>query len=366
MPRARSPQNAKLPTRWRFTHGGYYYRVPSGEEDNWDGKQEYLLGKTLPSAYKHWAEKLEGMGEFEKSKSIGELLDRYAVEVIPTKAISGQERDYRNVDQLKKVFSDTAIKKLLPSDVYRYNRLRSKKVAKGKGKVSGGLSAAKHEIALLSHAFTKAVEWNYIKRHPFKGEVRLKAASPRKRYIEDWEIVECLSIKSRRKKGSVGVIQPYIRIKLLTGLSQSDMLRLNPSRQFKDDGIHIERHKTSDRTGMRTIYEWTPELRSAVDDAKSARPVHISPFLFCNKKGDGYIDEATGKAEGWVSMWQRFMDRVLSETKVTEKFTEHDLRAKCASDAHSLEHARALLSHIDSRTTKAIYRRKPERVRPIK
>ena len=49
-------------------------------------------------------------------------------------------------------------------------------------------------------------------------------------------------------------------------------------------------------------------------------------------------------------------------TKVTEHFTEHDLRAKAGSDAESLELARALLQHADSRTTAAIYRRKPERV----
>jgi hypothetical protein len=366
MPRARSPQNIGLPKRWRFTHGGYYYQVPPGEERNWDGKQTYLLGKTLAAAYKHWAEKLEEFGEFEKSELIGELLDRYAAEVIPTKAVSTHERDFRSVAQLKKTFATTKINQFKPSDVYKYNRLRGKKVYKGKGKVVGGPSASKHEITLLSHAFTKAVEWDYIKRHPFKGEVQLEGSKPRTRYVEDWEIVECLSLESRRKKGSVSVIQPYIRIKLLTGLSQSDMLRLNPARQFKDDGIHIQRHKTAEDVGKRTIYEWTPELRAAVQDAMMYRPVHISPFLFCNNRGEGYIDETTGKPSGWNSMWQRFMRRVLKETKVEERFTEHDLRAKCASDANSLEHARALLSHIDSRTTNKIYRRKPERVTPVR
>jgi integrase len=63
-------------------------------------------------------------------------------------------------------------------------------------------------------------------------------------------------------------------------------------------------------------------------------------------------------------MWQRFMDRVHNETDVAERFTEHDLRAKCASNAETLEHARALLAHADARTTQAIYRRKPERVAP--
>jgi integrase len=64
-------------------------------------------------------------------------------------------------------------------------------------------------------------------------------------------------------------------------------------------------------------------------------------------------------------MWQRFMDRVNSETKVKERFTEHDLRAKVASDAADLEHARALLAHSDSRTTDRIYRRKAEVVVPL-
>ena len=216
---------------------------------------------------------------------------------------------------------------------------------------------------MLSHAFTKAVEWGYIDRHPFKGQVRRQGEKPRDRYVEDWEVIECLALTSKRKKGSVLAIQAYMRLKLMTGMARGDLLRLTLS-NLLEDGIHIQRHKTAGTTGKRTIYEWTPELRAAVELAKTVRPA-LSPFLFANRKGEGYIDETTGETHGWDSMWQRFMDRVLAETKVTQRFTEHDLRAKCASDAESLEHARALLSHADARTTDAIYRRKPERVRPL-
>lgn len=59
------------------------------------------------------------------------------------------------------------------------------------------------------------------------------------------------------------------------------------------------------------------------------------------RRGKGYFNEATSLCSGWDSMWQRFMDRVLAETKVQERFTEHDLRAKVGSDAASLERARA-------------------------
>ena len=222
-------------------------------------------------------------------------------------------------------------------------------------------TVGRKEIAVLSHVFTKAVEWGYIDKHPFKGEVRLEGSKPRTRYVEDWEIVECLALSSVRKHGSVHAIHAYIRIKLLTGLRRGDLLRLRVS-DCSAEGLRITTHKT----GKPIIYEMTPELQRAINSAKAARPVHIAPFLFCNKRGQGYVNEKTGNVYGWNSMWQRFMQRVLDETKVTERFTEHDLRAKCASDAKTLEHARSLLAHADSRITERVYRRKPERVMPLR
>jgi hypothetical protein len=62
-------------------------------------------------------------------------------------------------------------------------------------------------------------------------------------------------------------------------------------------------------------------------------------------------------------MWQRFMERILAEKNVKERFTEHHLRPKCASDAESLEHARALLADADSQLTRGVDPRRPERVK---
>ncbi|HEX2542014.1 MAG TPA: hypothetical protein VHM00_13135 [Caldimonas sp.] len=98
--------------------------------------------------------------------------------------------------------------------------------------------------------------------------------------------------------------------------------------------------------------------------ALDARPKQ-SLFLFCNREGQGYINEELSRGSGWKSMWQRFMKRVVKETNVKEPFTEHDLRAKVASDAGTLEHARSLLAHADSRTTRRVYRRKAEIVEPL-
>lgn len=359
--RKRNPENRGLPARWRYSHGAYYYQVPPGLEFAWDGKKLFRLGKTLPEAYRVWSSRLDAPAEV---RTIGELLDRYLLEVVPSKAPKNQTLNALWIKQLRKVFGELTLLPFPPKNVYKYVDLRSRKKKNENGRITGGRTAALREVEILSHAYTKAVEWGYIDRHPFKGEVRLEGERPRDRYIEDWEVLEMLALPSTRKKGSVPAIQAYIRLKIMTGMARSDLLRLT-SDNLKEDGIHIQRHKTANSTGKRTIYQWTPELREALELANAARPVR-SPFLFCNRAGKGYIDEATGESHGWDSMWQRFVGRVLSETNVTQHFHEHDLRAKCASDADSLEHARALLSHADSRTTEAIYRRKPEVVKPGK
>jgi integrase len=363
MPRQRSKQNKGLPARWKIEHGAYFYRVPPGLEAMWDGKKTFRLGDKLNEAYKVWADRLQ---RTEKANTVGQLLDRYALQVIPEKAAASQSSNANQLPTLRRVFGDTPLGGITPRLVYQYVDKRSvKKKNPDTGRITGGRVAALREIELLSHAFTKAVEWGYIDRHPFKDQVRLEGTKPRDRYVEDWEIIEALSLGSRRKRGSVLMIQAYLRIKLLTGISQGDLLRLQES-QLHEDGIHTQRHKTKSSTGKRTIYVWTPELREAVAMAKASRPVHISPHLFCNKRGESYLNEITGRAPGWKSMWQRFMERVTTETKVTEHFTEHDLRAKVASDADSLEHARSLLAHADSRTTDRVYRRKAEVVKPLR
>jgi integrase len=260
MPRKRNPENAGLPSRWRKVRNGYYYQVPPGLEHLWDGKQTFKLGSSLPEAYKTWAERINRPDD---AKTIAQLLDRYSLEVVPTKAPSSRGSNCLWIAQLRKVFGDLPLSGLKPQHIYRYVDMRSVKKPGTNGRVTGGRTVAHREVEILSHAFTKAVEWGYLDRHPFKGEVRLAGEPPRDRYVEDWEVLECLALSSRRTKGSVLAIQAYMRIKLMTGMARSDLLRLT-SANLKEDGIHIQRHKTAGRTGKRTIYEWTPELQEAV------------------------------------------------------------------------------------------------------
>lgn len=361
MPRKRNPENRGLPTRWQKKHGAYYYHVPKGMEAFWDNKGMFPLGKTLPEAYRTWSARI---GYMDKVRTVGQLLEKYEREVIPEKAKNTQAGNLLHSQKLRSVFGDMSLGGILPQHIYQYVEKRAKKVADEEGKTSGGRVIARREIALLSHAFTKAVEWGFIPRHPFKGEVRLKGEKPRTRYVEDWEIEACLAIKPPRGASVIPMIQAYIRLKLLTGLRQGDILRLRIT-DLKEDGIHVTPRKTSGSTGRSMIILWSDELREAVEGAKKVRPVHISPWLFCTRRGEPYADDDRKEsATGFRSIWQRFIKRVLKETEVTERFTEHDLRAKTASDMASDEAASKLMGHADAKITRRVYRRKAEKVQP--
>ena len=256
MPKPRLAANKPLPRRWRFLHGAYYYRVPPGLEHLWDGKKQFRLGGTLAEAAEVWGKRADPQ---RVVRTVGELLDRYELEVVPTKGVTTQAGNRIQIRRLRRAFSAAGIGEITPRHVYQYVDLRTKKIA------------AHREIEVLSHAFSKAVEWGYLDRHPFKGEVRLKGEKPRDRYVTDAEVLACLALPSKRKAGSVRALQAYIRLKLLTGLRRGDLLRLRLA-DCQDDGIHVRPHKTQS-SGKTVIYTWNEDLRAAVDMAKAARPI---------------------------------------------------------------------------------------------
>ncbi|MAH74095.1 MAG: hypothetical protein CMK29_08380 [Porticoccaceae bacterium] len=87
-------------------------------------------------------------------------------------------------------------------------------------------------------------------------------------------------------------------------------------------------------------------------------------YIFCSSYRKPMIAE-DGTTSNFDSQWQRAKQKAL-KNGLTESFTEHDLRAKTASDLENLEHAAQLLQHTSSSTTQRIYRRKPDVVLPFK
>lgn len=342
-PKPRLDANKGLPAGWRHKHGAYYYRPTIQLRDLWDGKTEYRLGKSLSEAYRTWADKLD---YYSDARTMGDLLDRYALEVIPLKAPKTQDSNLASIRKLKAVFGEMPIDAVKPKHVYQFRDLRGKQ----------GRTAANRDIEVLSHSFTKAIEWGLCDSHPIKGKVTKFSTPPRRRYVEDWEVQEVLSIASP-------FISAYIRLKLLTGLRRGDLLSLKIS-DLKEDGIHITPRKTASTTGNRMIITWTHELRSAIEELTRLRRKTLSIWLFHTNRGQPYLKE-NGSANGFDSIWQRFMKKALSQSKLNERFTEHDLRAKVASDI-DLEHAKLLMGHNSTSLTQRVYRRKAETTKPSK
>ena len=88
--------------------------------------------------------------------------------------------------------------------------------------------------------FTKAIEWGACSDHPIKGKVLKNKLSPERRYIEDWEIDEALTV-------APPLIASYVRLKLLTALRMSDMLSLR-WQDIQEDGIHVNTRKITHST----------------------------------------------------------------------------------------------------------------------
>lgn len=345
--RKRLPHNQGLPARWRFLHNAYYYAVPPGLEKHWDGKKLFRLGGTLNEAYRVWAQRI---GYRDEANTVAQLLERYTLEYVTGLKPQTQIGYKKGIRNLNAAIGHYKLAEVTPQEVYTYIRKRSAKIA------------ARREKSVLSHAFTKAVEWGYIASHPFKGEVRLEGEKPRTRYITDAELEAIYALKPKRKGDPTKQIQAYIQLKYVTGARQGDILSLTKA-AMSDEGIRVVQRKT----GKRQLFTWTDKLEQAVAEAQGERKiVDINRPIFCTRRGKSYVNPVTGEASGWQSIWQRFMKRLINEKVISERFTEHDIRAKTGSDSDSDEDARKLLGHDNVGTTRKHYRRKEEVVRPLR
>ena len=339
MPKKRKIENNGLPKRWRMRSGGYYYRVPKGEEENWEGKTEYLLGHSLTSAYRVYADKIELNND---AKTIGDLLGLYELKEISKKSFGTRERETRLLPDLHGVYAHMPISSLKPRHVYQFKT----KVGEQRGEAT-----ANRMISILSHAYTKAIEWGLCDEHPIKNKVIRFSIKPRDRYVEDWELKEAFSVAPE-------LIKKYIPIKSLTALRRSDILSIKKT-DLKEDGIHIKQNKT----GKAIIIQWSDELFEAVESVKKECKKISSIYLFNTSNGQPYIKE-NGRTNGFNSAWKRWQEKAIKETKLKNKFSESDLRAKTASDTTE-QHAFELLDHSTSDVTRRHYRRKPKVVKPF-
>lgn len=347
-PKKRDTKNRPHPKGWRWKNGAWRYRVPAGLEHMWDNKTEFRLGATESEAYRAWADRMK---EYEKGGLVymSQLLDKYEVEVVPTKAPATQKSNRMSLKRLRQGFGEGKIREVDPPGIYQYRDGVAKKYSPKHYNLD-------HEV--LSHAFTKAIEWGARNDHPMTGKKVVKfPTNKRTRYVEDWELSEFLSI-------CPALLVAYCCLKLILGQDKGDMLSIQIS-GIGPDGLTIApRKKTAAKrqTGRERFFPYVDAagtstgLREALG-AVLAMPRPVGSFwLFCTRRGQPYI-KPDGTTSGFDSIWQRAMAKALAETDLVERFTEHDLRAKAGSDMATDAEAQRLMDHTSPGQTRT-YRRK--------
>ena len=154
-PRKRLPDNRKLPERWAFKHGAYYYRPRKLESHLFDHKAWFRLGRELHTAHRVFAERIEITGDIT---TMTELCDRYEVEVLPRKAPATQKSNRYSLQRIRLAFcaKRNPVKALRPIHIRQYKDAVAKKHSKKKANL---------DLEVLSHLFTMAIEWGVIDEH---------------------------------------------------------------------------------------------------------------------------------------------------------------------------------------------------------
>ena len=242
--------------------------------------------------------------------SAGQLLDRYRIEVVPTH-ISANTRTSkeRSLWHLKTVLGANTIDLITPQVIYQYRD----KISRDRSKKQANL-----DLEVLSHCFTKAIEWGVVSDHPMTNKKLVKFSLPGRDNISDTELAS-VNIKTGKK----------LRFPLLDSMGEPTT------------------------------------VKAALDIVKgfysTSRP---SPWVFQTRAGRCYYNMETRKASGFQSIWQRSMKKAIEMTDLQERFTEHDLRAKVGSDVATDIDAQQLLAHASAATTNKYYRRRGTLVPP--
>lgn len=336
----RRQKSRHLPPRVYERRGKLYYVEPGSEK--WT---------PLPDGLRTWAKMMDAS---EPATTLATLWAKYELEVLAKKAKKTQQNRRQEWSELVKTFGAVRPEDLEPHHVWRYFRERGE----GEG--------ARHEVRCLSALMTYARQVGSIKHvNPCFG-LQLPSGGPRERYVTDEEFLAVREL-------APPMIAHAMNLALLTGMSQIDILQIEP-RQLLADGILFDRQKT----GQAQLIEWNDELRAEIAAIQAEQPhssrreskvveLHAKPRpLICKRNGKPF------SSSGFQTAWQRLLVIASEGVKnqdgtwlrppvISSRFTFHDIRAKSLSDAKSLEEAAARGGHADSRITQRVYRRLPKR-----
>lgn len=327
----------------------YYY---NGRDAN-GRRVEIPLGSDLNEAKRRWAE-LEARPMLVESGLMNYIFDRYAREVIPTKAPATQRDNLANLKQLRQVFGTAPVDAITPQHIAQYRDHRSAKVR------------ANREIALLSHVINRAREWGFSnKENPARG-VRKNRETPRDFYVDEevWEAVH---------KHAPVELQDAMDLNYLTAQRPADVLKMTQT-DIKDGALEVRQGKTNKR--LRILLDRADGVRTELGmllDRIRGRPRKVRSLYLVATPAGVPLNRWTLRVRFDAA---RALAAEAAEKKATPDgialaarircFQFRDIRPRAASDISDLGAASKLLGHTEQQITRKVYRRVGETVKPTK
>ncbi|GEM_PF-3415073 len=237
--------------------GRYYY------VGNWTP-----LGSDYVQALMRWRD-LEGLSD--GAATVAQLLEN-SLAVMVKDLKPGTIREFgRARTNLATAFAGFIPCDVEPRHIAQYLETRAAKVA------------ANREIAFFSAAWEIARRRGWINLPNPAAGIQRNHEKKRKRIARPHEIYALLHHEDGTARDCVDA--DMVELTLLTGMRESDMLNLTKP-QLERDGIRVVPRKTDNSTEAEQLFEWTPELRTAVDRVLARRQRIGSIYLFAVTKGD--------------------------------------------------------------------------------
>lgn len=216
--------------------------------------------------------------------------------------------------------------------------------------------SANQDVVLLATVFRFARnEWGATEYNPCDG-VRYNASKARQVFPSDDQFMDVY----RHAKPT---LQCMMDLAQMTGARRGSIAAITLA-DIRDDGLRIVSNKTKrGATPKETVYGWTDELRAVVNRAVEVRSKRRgsgtveSIHLFLTNRGRPFGKSALD------SQWERALERAGIERAA---FHFHDIRAKSATESGDDLDAMKRLGHTDMRTTRKVYRRRPDAVAPLR
>ena len=300
-PRSKSGLPARMRKRIRGDRVFYYY------DTGGKPRREIALGSDFALALQKYAEyEIAPPDLASNAITFDYVADRYAKEVMPTKAPGTQRKNHYELIKLREFFNDPTpapLDAIKPIHVRQYLDWRR-----------DAPHPANREVSLLSHIWNKARGWGYTDlANPCAGVERHQEPG-RDVYLEDEAYKALLAAAD-------APLRDAIELAYLTGQRPGDILKISET-DIRDGALHFKQAKT----GAKVRIAITGELASLVDRIikrkRSQKGVQALALI---------VDER-GQPLGYEGLRKRFAKARDTAGIATDAVQFRDLRAKAGTD----------------------------------